>query len=84
MKLKKILAMTLTMAMVVLSFAGCGKEESYLSFDELYSNLTSSIDFSASNMQKQGEAAPAQKARLFVFPVSFPNRSPLPMPRQAK
>ena len=57
MKLKKILAMTLTMAMMVLSFAGCGKEESYLSFDELYSNLTSSIDFSASNMQKQGEAA---------------------------
>ncbi len=57
MKLKKILAMTLAATMMVLSFAGCGKKESYLSFDELYSNLTSAIDFSASNMQKQGEAA---------------------------
>ena len=56
MRMKKLFALTLAVMMMVLSFAGCGKKDNYISFDALYSKLTTEIDFSASNMQKQGEA----------------------------
>lgn len=36
---------------------GLQQQETYISFDEVYNQLTSSIDFSASKMQKQTEAA---------------------------
>lgn len=57
MKMRRFLAMTLAVMMMALSLTGCGGDEKYISFDELYSSLSSSIDFSASKMQKQGEAA---------------------------
>lgn len=57
MRMKKLFALALAVMMMVLSFAGCGKKDNYISFDALYSKLTTEIDFSASNMQKQGEAA---------------------------
>ena len=63
MRMKKLFALTLAVMMMVLSFAGCGKKDNYISFDALYSKLTTEIDFSASNMQKQGEAAEDKSSR---------------------
>ena len=56
-KMKRILAAMLSIMMLNLAISGCSSEETYVSLDEVYSKLTSSIDFSASKMQKQTEAA---------------------------
>ena len=56
-KMKRILAAMLSIMLLTLAMSGCSSEETYVSFDEVYSKLTSSIDFSASKMQKQTEAA---------------------------
>ena len=57
MKMKRFLTLALAAMMMVLCLAGCGGEDKYISFDELYNSLTTQIDFSASKMQKQTEAA---------------------------
>ena len=56
-KMKRFLAAALAAVTLAISFAGCGNKSEYISFDEVYSSLTGGIDFSASKMQKQGEAA---------------------------
>ena len=55
-KMKRFLAATLAAVTLAISFFNGNKSE-YISFDEVYSSLTGGIDFSASKMQKQGEAA---------------------------
>ena len=56
-RMKKLFAVVLAVLTMSMAFAGCSSEETYISFDEVYNQLTSSIDFSASKMQKQTEAA---------------------------
>ena len=56
-RMKKLFAVVLAVLTMSMAFAGCSSEETYVSFDEVYNQLTSSIDFSASKMQKQTEAA---------------------------
>lgn len=56
-RVKKLFAVILAVLTMSMAFAGCSSEETYISFDEVYNQLTSSIDFSASKMQKQTEAA---------------------------
>ena len=55
--MKKLVALVLTAMMMITVFTGCGGKEKYISFDDIYTELTTAIDFSASNMQKQTEAA---------------------------
>ena len=57
MNMKRFFIFALAAMMMVLCLAGCGGEEKYVSFDDLYNSLTTQIDFSASKMQKQSEAA---------------------------
>lgn len=57
MNIKRFLAAALAVMIMALSLAGCGGDEKYYSFDDIYSEVTSAVDFSASKMQKQGEAA---------------------------
>ena len=51
-RMKKLFAVVLAVLTMSMAFAGCSSEETYISFDEVYNQLTSSIDFSASKMQK--------------------------------
>ena len=55
-RMKKLFAVVLAVLTMSMAFAGCSSEETYISFDEVYNQLTSSIDFSASKMQKQTNA----------------------------
>ena len=55
--MKRLVALVLTAMMMISVLAGCGGKEKYISFDDIYTELTTAIDFSASNMQKQTEAA---------------------------
>lgn len=71
MKLKKIFAITLATLMMVTALVGCGGKEKYVSFDDMYTNLTTAIDFSASNMQKQTEAA--LNNYYYIDPASLEN-----------
>lgn len=87
-RMKKLFAVILAVLTMSMAFAGCSSEETYISFDEVYNQLTSSIDFSASKMQKQTEAAlnnyyyidPATLEDYAIYmattPPATPTRSP--------